>query len=294
MSEIREKYINLFTDYGFKRVFGSDINKELLIDFLNELLKSKKEKIKNITFLTSEQVGYTEIDRKAIFDLYCENEKGEKFIVELQKARQNHFKDRSVFYSTFPIQSQGKKGDWDYKLKAVYAIGILDFIFDKDDLEKKDDFITTVKLKDIDTNKVFYDKLTYIYIEVPKFKKDLEEITDRFEKWIYAFRYLHRLQERPPKLQEEIFNKLFEIAEIAKFTKEECIEYESSLKYYRDFMNSLNTAKEEGKLEGRIEGEKFKSIEIAKKLLKNGVDISLIEETTELDRKEIEELMKIT
>ena len=121
MDTAREKYINLFTDYGFKRVFGTEINKDILIDFLNELLRNEAGEIKDITFLTSEQMGYTEMDRKAVFDLYCENEKGEKFIVELQKARQNFFKERSVFYSTFPIQSQAEKGVWNYKLNAVYA-----------------------------------------------------------------------------------------------------------------------------------------------------------------------------
>lgn len=294
MSELKEKYINLFTDYGFKRVFGSDVNKDLLIDFLNELLKKKEGKIKDITFLSSEQVGYTETDRKAIFDLYCENEKGEKFIVELQKARQNYFKERSVFYSTFPIQSQAQKGDWNYNLKVVYAIGILDFIFESNNIETANDIVTTVKLKNDKTNKVFYDKLTYVYIEAPKFKKELKEVNTRFEKWLYAFRYLHRLQDRPKELQERIFNKLFEIAEIAKFTAEEYVEYENSMKYWRDYKNTIDYAKEEGKIEGEKigikKGERKRNIQIAINLLKNGVDISIIEASTGLNRAEIEAL----
>lgn len=283
MSNLKEKYINLFTDYGFKRIFGTDVNKELLIDFLNELLEKQEGKIKDITFLTSEQVGYTETDRKAIFDLYCENEKGEKFIVELQKARQNYFKDRSVFYSTFPIQSQAQKGDWNYNLKAVYAIGILDFIFDRNNPQENSKIVTTIKLTDIETKKVFYDKLTFVYIEVPKFDKNLENLKTHFEKWLYSFKYLHRLQDRPKELQEAIFNKLFETAEIAKFTEEEYIEYESSMKYWRDYKNTLDYAKEEGKIEGKIE--------VARKMFDDGLGLEVISKYLELNINELKEIL---
>ena len=85
MEELKEKYINPFTDFGFKRLFGEEPNKDLLLDFLNEVLKEHQGKIVDLTYLKTEQLGKTEIDRKAIFDLYCENEKGEKFIVEMQK-----------------------------------------------------------------------------------------------------------------------------------------------------------------------------------------------------------------
>ena len=95
MSNRREKYINPFTDFGFKKLFGEEPNKDLLLDFLNELLKDKEGKIKNLTYLKSEHLGAGEPDRKAIFDLYCENEEGEKFIVELQKTKQKFFKDRA-------------------------------------------------------------------------------------------------------------------------------------------------------------------------------------------------------
>ena len=107
MSEQRERYINPLTDFGFKKLFGTEVNKELLIDFLNEILPDKK--IKNLSYSSEENQGLTELDRKAIFDLYCIGNNGERFIVEMQKAKQNYFKDRSIFYASFPIQSQGKK-----------------------------------------------------------------------------------------------------------------------------------------------------------------------------------------
>ena len=281
MSGFVEKYINPFTDYGFKKLFGEEINKDLLLDFLNELLKNEQGEIKDLTYIKSEHLGTTEVDRKAIFDLYCENEKGEKFIVELQKTKQNFFKDRTVYYSTFPIREQAKRADWDYELKSVYTIAILDFIFDSDKNEPEK-FRYDVKLKDNETNKVFYDKLTFIYLEMPKFNKTVDQLESRFEKWLYVLRNLNKLDRVPDKLRESIFNKLFETAEIARFTPDQIRSYEDSLKYYRDLKNSLDTAREEGKIEGKIE--------VAKNLLLDGVSIDIIKKTTGLSESEIKRL----
>ncbi len=285
MGETKEKYINPFTDYGFKRLFGEEPNKDLLLDFLNELLKEEQGKIVDLTYLRNEHLGSSEVDRKAIFDLYCENENGEKFIVELQKAKQNFFKDRTVYYSTFPIREQAKKADWNFELKAVYTIGILDFIFDenKNNPEK---FRYDVKLSDIETNEVFYDKLTFIYIEMPKFNKKSEELNGRFEKWLYVLRNLNKLDRIPDSLREGIFEKLFEVAEIAKFTPEQVISYEDSLKYYRDLKNSLDTARDEGFEKGIETGMK----KVAKNLLKNNVSIEIIKTSTGLSEEEIRTL----
>ena len=275
---MKEKYINPLTDFGFKRLFGTEPNKELVIDFLNQLLPEIHH-IKDISYTNSEHLGLTPLDRKAIFDLYCESDRGDKFIVEIQKAKQNYFKDRSVYYSTFPIQEQAKKGEWNYKLAAVYTVGILDFEFE--DERKKSTIVHEVKLKDQNCE-VFYNKLTYIYIELPKFKKKEDELENKFEKWLYVFRHLSELQDRPKALQEKIFTKLFESAEIAKFTREEKLAYEESLKYYRDIKNVVDTSREEGIIE-----EKER---IAKNLKEKGIDINLIIETTGLSKEEIESL----
>ena len=217
MRRIEDKYICPFTDFGFKKIFGIEPNKDLLIDFLNELLRKDEGRIINLTYLSTEQLGRACDDRKAIFDIYCENDKGEKFIVELQKARQNFFKDRSIYYSTFPIQSQAKKGEWNFELKAVYTVGILDFVF-AENKHDKEVFHHEVQLFNKTTQKVFYDKLTYIYLEMPKFTKTEEELETHFDNWLYILRNLSDLTKRPKKLQEKIFNSLFEQAEIANYT----------------------------------------------------------------------------
>lgn len=293
MNDFAEKYINPFTDYGFKRLFGEEPNKELLLDFLNELLKDEQGGIKDLTYLKTEQLGSSEIDRKAIFDLYCENIKGEKFIVELQKSKQNFFKDRTVYYSTFPIREQAKRADWNYELKAVYTIAILDFVFDSDKKEPYK-YRYDVKLSDIETHEIFYDKLTFIYLEMPKFKKSLEELETRFDKWLYVLKNLNKLDRIPSKLQERIFEKLFETAEIAKFNTEEIRSYEDSLKYYRDLKNSLDTAKEEGIEEGIERGiEKGLQkglISVAQKMLVDNEPIENIIKFTGLSVQQIKKL----
>ena len=209
MSELG-KYINPFIDFGFKRLFGTKANKDLLIDFLNELL-AEEEQIKDLTYLNTERLSRRPEDRKAIYDLYCENEEGEKFIVELQNAPQFYFKDRSLYYSTFPIQEQAPKGEWDYELKAVYTIGILRFDL-KDTIGDPNKFLHRVKLIELETQQIFYDKLTYIYLETSKFAKELDQLETRFEKWLYVLKNLSRLQDIPQPLQERIFSKLFAAA----------------------------------------------------------------------------------
>jgi len=286
MTEFREKYINPFTDYGFKRLFREDPNKDLLLDFLNELLEKEQGKITELTYLKNENLATTELNRKAVFDLYCTNEKGEKFIVEIQKTKQKFFKDRTVYYSTFPIREQAVIGsDWNFELKKVYTIAILDFVFDEDK-NQMDKFRYDVKLSDIETKQVFYDKLTFIYLEMPKFNKKAEELETRFEKWLFILKNLHKLDRIPAELKENIFLKLFETAEISKFSQQEYQDYEDSLKYYRDIKNSLDTAKEEGEIKGRIEGK----IEIVMQMLKKGIEISLISELTGLTEQEIRNL----
>ncbi|MBI3259490.1 MAG: Rpn family recombination-promoting nuclease/putative transposase, partial [Ignavibacteriae bacterium] len=158
-----DKYINPFTDFGFKKLFGTEANKDLLIDFLNELIK-EQGKITDLTYLKNEHIGRSEFDRRAIFDIYCENERGEKFIVEMQKAKQNYFKDRSLYYATFPIRDQAMSGSWTFELKAIYTVGILDFIFDED-AHDNDYYHYEVKLMETTKKEVFYDKLTFIYLE---------------------------------------------------------------------------------------------------------------------------------
>ena len=314
MQPYRDRYLNPYTDFGFKKLFGTEVNKDLLISFINSLLHGR-EKIKDLTYLNAEHLGVGEADRKAIFDVYCENEQGEKFLVEMQRGEQQYFKDRSLYYATFPIREQAHRGDWNYELKCVYIIGILNFCFDDTD---PDEFHHEVQLLNNRTHNVFYDKLTFIYLEMPKFNKTEDQLSNLFEKWLFVLRNLSRLLERPKALQERVFAKLFKAAEIAKFTKEEYDAYEESLKVYRDWKNTIDTAVQkavkkatqkarkeglkEGLKEGRAEGlkegleeglekgRKETTYSIARQMKSEGLPAVTIAKITGLTEDEIDRL----
>ena len=243
---LQDKYISLLTDFGFKRVFGTEPNKDLLIDFLNTLLPAHHQ-IQDLSFKNNENLGNKQIDRKAIFDIYCQAKSGERFIVEIQKAKQNFFKDRSVYYATFPVQEQALKGEWNFKLSPVYTVGVLDFVFD--DHKHDDTIVHIVELKNQHCE-VFYEKLKFIYIELPKFTKSVNELETRRDKWLFVLKHLAELNDRPDLLQDSIFSQLFDVAEIANFSPVEQDGYQNSLKYYRDMNNVVNTSREEGIEEG--------------------------------------------
>lgn len=281
MRHTEDRYISLLTDFGFKRIFGTKPNKDLLIDFLNSLFNGEQV-VKDVTFLNSEHVGDVHTDRKAIFDVYCENEHGEKFIVEMQNAYQTYFKDRSLYYATFPIREQAQKGDgWNYKLKHVYVVALLNY--DMSDPAFSDNTINhDIGLLDKQTHRVFNDKLTFKYVEISKFNKRIEELETNYDKWLFVLQNLSRLDRQPEYLKTAVFNRLFAEAEIAKFTRTELREYEDSLKAYRDIKNSLDSAEEKGK--------KDKAIEIAKNLLEMDMPIDNIMKATGLSLEEVKEL----
>lgn len=281
-----DKYIDPLTDFGFKRLFGTEPHKALLIDFLNTLLPEYHH-IQDVTFKNPESIGRTWADRKAIFDIYCQTDTGERFIVEIQKAKQRFFKDRSVYYSTFPIQEQARTGPWDYELAAVYTVGVLDFIFDEH--KQEETLIHTVELKDQNCQ-VFYDKLKFIYIELPKFKKTLAELSSHTDKWLFVLRHLAQLEAPPSNLQEGVFNQLFEVAKIANFSETEQALYQESLKVYRDNFNATQTLIEETDKKAREEGKEEERRQIVQTMKSAGLPIAEIARFTGLSEQEIREL----
>ena len=275
---MKNRYINLFTDFGFKRLFGNEENKDILIDFLNTLLVDKQTII-DLKYLNSEILGKTILDRKAIYDLYCENDKGEKFIVELQRAEQEFFKERSIFYASRAIQEQSKQGKWDYNWQAVYTIAIMDFVFSGMGHQNvKSDVI----LYDQGNKSKFTDKLRFIYLEMPKFNKPLDELESNYDKWLYILKNISQLENVPSKLQKVLFEKVFSIAEVSNYSPTELQEYEESLKYYRDYHNTIDLKYKEGKTEAFVTA--------AKKMKKDGLSVETISKYTGLTNEEINHL----
>ena len=310
---VNTKYINPYTDFGFKKLFGSPLNKDLLIGFLNALFEEAKQipgdQILDVKYLSNEQLGRSPYDRKAVFDVLCETEKGVKFHLEMQNVFQEFFIDRSLYYSTFSIQNMARRdsteeGGWDFQLQKLYSVNILNFTFkdrekkDKDGKTSKtivneiseDDLLHCVMLKNVKTNKIFYDKLVFIYLEMPKFKKAIEECKTFYEKWLFVLQNLTRLMERPKELQERVFQKLFEQAEIAKYTPEEFYAYEQSLTSLWDIANGYRAAEKKGFEKGEKIGELQTKLAIAHNFKAAGVDITLIAQNTGLSIDEINNL----
>ena len=289
MVTIEERYISLLTDFGFKRIFGTAPNKDLLINFLNSLFDGRKV-IKDLKYSNSEHVGDLYTERKAIFDVYCESIDGEKFIVEMQNASQKYLKDRTLYYSTFPIREQAPKRDaWDYKLNPVYTVALVNYDM-KEEAFDNQEISHQIQLCDTATNRVFYDKLEFIYVEVAKFNKTEDQLVSLYDKWLYALKNLSTLTQRPIALRDKIFDRLFQVAEIAKFTPNELMEYEDSLKTYRDLKNSLDTAEEKGVVKGIEIGRAEEKNAIALKMKANGMPVAMISRMTGLSEEEIEML----
>ena len=296
-----EKYINPHTDFGFKRLFGSEFNKELLISFLNAMFRGEQN-VQDVTYLNSEQLGDRIDARRAVFDVYCTNDKGERFIVEMQNVYQEFFKDRTIYYSTFPIREQAQKGgEWDFHLNSVYTIGLLNFNF-AEGLEDARRWHHEVKLMEVDTKEVFYDKLTYVYVEIPKFDKKEDELESMYDKWMFVLKNLSSLMSRPASLQERVFTRLFEQAEISKFNPQELKMYEDSVNAYRDIINAIRTAEKKkfaegeaegmakGMAKGRAEGRAEGLANVAKAMLEKHMDIGMIAEITGMSADEIQKL----
>lgn len=265
------RYINPYTDFGFKKLFGEEANKELLIDFLNQLLPPRHQ-ITELDFRNVESFAELSHERKAIFDIHCQTQSGERIIVEMQKAKVNYFKDRSLFYATFPIREQSKRGEWDFRLNPIYMIAILDFQYDEK--EEKQKFLRSIKLKDQD-GEIFYDKLNFKFLQMPLFDKQENELESHFDKWVYFLKKLESFDEIPAILREPIFEKAFGVAEIANMTSEQYAEYQESLLTYIEVKEVVKTAKDDGKRE------------VATELKKLGVTLEIIAQSTGLSIQEI-------
>ena len=244
------RFINPFTDVGFKRIFGQEINKDLLIDFLNALLEGER-KVKDIRFLDKELLPSYEKDRGLIYDIYCTDESGEQFIVEMQNKEHVNFRERTLYYLSQAIARQGEKGvNWMFSLKAVYGVFFLNFQLT--DLPRK--LRTDIVLADRDTHELFTDKMRYIFLELPSFTKEEEECKTDFERWIYVLKNMEKLQRLPFKARNAVFQRLEQIVDIAAMSKEDRMKYDESIKVYRDKLAVTAYAEEKGRAEGLAEG----------------------------------------
>ena len=277
INHIMGKYINPFTDEGFKRIFGQEINKDLLISFLNELIHGDNP-IVDIVFRDKEIFPQFFDGRRIIYDIYCTTENGEHVIVEMQNAAQPFFKDRSIFYVASAIAQQGERGkEWNFDVKRVYGIFFLNFYMDGlNDWS----LCSEVSLHFKGTSEQFSDKLHLYYITLPKMEKSESECETDFERWIYILKHMETLERMPFKAQNMIFGRLEEVCNLNSLSRQERLNYDESLKVYRDGVAVIEYAVQRGRKEGMekgIEKGREETIAVSIRTMKNaGLDASTI------------------
>ena len=294
------KFINPFTDWGFKHIFGRDISKDLLIDFLNGLFAGKM-RITNLNFCNTEQIPETNDDRNIVFDLFCTTDNGEKFIVEMQNRSQTYFIDRAIFYTSRAISNQGPVGEWDYHLTPVITVCFMNFVaFGKEKGEslgrKKEydaPFRVDMILADEKTGKRLSDKMHFSFLQLPVFQKEEDECENDFERWIYILNNMETFQRMPFLAQNAVFRKLAEISDISALSKEEHKRYDESIKRYRDTMAVINSAVKEGEARGEARGEAKERAKLVSNMFKSGMSIANIATCTGLTEEELAQLINM-
>ena len=305
-------FIDPWTDWGFKHIFGREASKDVLIDFLNSLLEGERV-ITDVRYMNNEREPEQMEMRKVIYDIFCETDTGEHIIVEMQNRWQEHFRDRALYYMSKSIVQQAVKGgNWKYNLTAVYGIFFVNFLLDKDDSEY---FCKDVAMVDRNTGEVFNNKFRQIFIELPRFRKTEADCDNFFEYWIYNLVNMKEMKEISFKDKKAIFGRLEQIASQANLSKEERDQYEYEWKIYNDYFNTIESAEKkaaaeareialaeglaegreegraEGRAEGREEGKAEEKQENARKMKAMGLTYEMIHQVTGLSIEEIEKLL---
>lgn len=276
------KFINPFTDVGFKIIFGQEFSKPRLLDFLNALLVGERS-ITDLTFLDKEQPAIYDGDRSPIYDILCETNSGEKIIVEMQNREHPNFKERMLYYAAEAVVRQGEKGaGWNYDIKAVYMVAFTNFVMTGYGGRLRID----VGMTDMQLGGSFTDKIRLICLQMPCFTKEAEECENQFERWIYVLKNMETLTRMPWAAQSAVFQRLAEVAEVSKLSKEDRLKYDHALKRYRDTLNAMTGAEIKGREEGRTEGK----VEVARNMKSSGMSLADIVRFTGLTEEQVNAL----
>lgn len=278
-------FIDPLTDFGCKKLFGPGSTPASLIDFLNNML-DLDHLIVEIEYISTEHLGELEADRKSILDMHCRDDQGNYVIIEVQRVKQEFFKDRSLVYSTYPLRAQVKKGrNWDFQLKKIYTVCLLDFSFDDTHPEK---VVHNVKLIEQDTQTVFSDRLTYCYIELNKFKKTAEELKTRRDQWLYVLKNLHIFSEIPVFLEDDpVFKHFFMDAETANLMEHQLMAYYAEMKEHWDRYAIRTTAEREVARAKEAAAKEAEAAEKRAEVAEKNLDAVVKEMETVLKEKEV-------
>lgn len=303
----KNPYAKLTNDFVFKRIFGTEATKDILIMFLNQMIGSPR--IIDVTVRNGEQLGMTAEDRKAVFDITCTTDGNEHFIVEMQHASQEFFRERATFYTSYPTIEQGVEAKkiyneehgtsagfaWDFNLRPVKFIAILSFRMDHQNGWPEDRFRSSYHIREDSNGELMHDKYQYIFLELPRFSKKIDELENDYDRWVYLFRNMHKFTERPSHFSGKDYDRLFELAKFANFTPEQFKEYMEAEKMFNDNQNCLNFAEKRGYLkgydEGVEEGREEAQADVIKKMSAAGMSVEQIASILEIDPVKIAHLL---
>ena len=249
----KESNINLLTDFGFKRFFGTEPYKKNLIHFLNAVLPPYIGFVRDITYLPTEQLGINDTNKRLVFDVLCSSQNDDHIIVEMQKASQEFFKNRIIAYTSRHISEALEVGDRRYNFPTILTIVLADF--EIPELKYLDKFTQHIMLKD-DENKIFSEKMSFLLIDLTKFAAEMDfgQLTDAEQKWCYVIKNMWRLKDGDIPVEETVFRELYENCKISKLNAMEKQEYEKSVLEYEDVKDALDYHRRLAKAEGFNDG----------------------------------------
>lgn len=317
------RYADLTFDKGFKIVLGCPGSEEVLKHLLNRLLGTS---IVRLEYRNTEHPGMTEEERSSRFDVYCEDENGSCFQVEMQNWSQKYFYKRAIYYSSLVLMDQAAKAqkefketigkrtgkDWDYNFQPLYVVSFLNFSnwTSKDAETKRNPYISTYRYVDIETQDELGDSTNLVFIDLHSFNKKEEDCNTMEDIWMYSIKNMHSLLSCPGKVIGTEIEDLFIKSELANMTVEQRKKYEVEIMTRNDILNSiseqledaraeamkigLEEGREEGKAIGKAEGKAEGKADILRMLHSKGMSIEQISELTEIERDEVERIIGAT
>jgi len=300
------------SDYAFKRIFGNDKAHDILISFLNAVMSLEGErKIKSVVILNPYEAPKIKELKHSFLDVKCTDHREVHYVVEMQVEYVKGLIKRIVYNSSKAYVNQIERGVDYPKLNQVISINILDFtMFENPAIG----YLSHHLVKESSTNQCFLEEISYYFIELPKFTKTEDELTNNLERWVFFLKNAGRLDYIPKSLQVEVFKKAFDIANRSNLSREEWEFYDQSMVFIQDQRGAAEAALEkgekiglekgekiglekgekiglekgliEGKQIGLAEGERKGMLEAARKLLKAGVDPKIVRDTTSISEEE--------
>ncbi len=301
-------FAQLTYDKGFKIVFGTEGKSEkILIPLLNKILNLR---IVDVQFLQTEKMGLTEEDAKSVFDVYCKDEYGRRFLVEMQMGGQRYFNMRSSIYLALAVLDQSRDAkrryeeadkEWNYFFESVYLIAFLNKknnISEDPDDPRVNPYISRYITRSLATGKDLEDGTNRVFVDLYRFRKTFEECSNDLERWLYSIKNMHLLKESPDGIDGTELEELYFESKLAAWNPDLRTKYERLMGNERDrrldvlYEKELSREEglEEGLVKGRAEGILEANRNTARNMLAKGMSITDIAEVTGLSPEEVEVL----